>query len=353
VYQNQYVLQASLEVPLSDYLLRLPALIEAARGNVRAAALLEQATRLGVATDARVSFYQWARARLQADVSAQALAQAQAHLVDARAALVAGTASRADVLRVESQVAGAELQLARARTSVVVAEQQLRTVMHDDSRRPYQIGEDLRGRPARSALDAGPQAEPDLIRQAVEARLESRALTFSAEAARSDASSTRAAALPRLSAVGNSQIARPNSRLFPQKDEFTRTWDVGLQLAFSPTDLFGAKAGYRAGMARSRQLEAQRASLADSIGLDVVQSLQALREAESAMTASERGLTAAEESYRVRRLMFRNGRATSVELTDAETELSRAQMDAIGARIDRRIAEVRLVHALGRDAGPR
>jgi len=353
VYQNQYVLQASLEVPLSDYLFRFPRLLDAAKGNLHAAALLEQATRLSVATEARVSFYRWARAALQANVSAQALAQAQAHLVDARAAQVAGTASKADVLRVESQVASAELQLAHAHTSVVVAEQQLRTVMHDQSTNAYHLGEDLRERPAPSALDKGPQAEPEMIRQAVETRLEARALSLSADAARDDAASTRAAALPRLSAVGNTQYARPNSRIFPQKDEFTRTWDVGLQISFSPTDLFGANAGHRSGMAHGREIDAQRASLADSIGVDVVQSLEALREAETAMSASERGLTAAEESYRVRRLMFRNGRATSVELTDAETELSRAEMDAIGARIDRRIAEVRLVHALGRDADPR
>jgi outer membrane protein TolC len=51
----------------------------------------------------------------------------------------------------------------------------------------------------------------------------------------------------------------------------------------------------------------------------------------------------------VRRLLFLNGRATSVELTDAETERSRAQLEVIGARIDHRIAEVRLAHATGND----
>jgi outer membrane protein TolC len=53
----------------------------------------------------------------------------------------------------------------------------------------------------------------------------------------------------------------------------------------------------------------------------------------------------------VRRALFQNGRATSVELTDAETERSRAQLEAISARVDRRIAEARLTHALGRDMG--
>ena len=67
------------------------------------------------------------------------------------------------------------------------------------------------------------------------------------------------------------------------------------------------------------------------------------------MRTSERGLAAAEESYRVRRALFQNGRSTSVELTDAETERSRAQLESISARLDHRIAQVRLVHAVGDD----
>ena len=74
-----------------------------------------------------------------------------------------------------------------------------------------------------------------------------------------------------------------------------------------------------------------------------------MREAEVAIESTARGLAAAEESYRVRRSLFQNGRATSVELTDAETDLTRARLEAINARVDLRIAHVRIEHALGRD----
>ena len=53
----------------------------------------------------------------------------------------------------------------------------------------------------------------------------------------------------------------------------------------------------------------------------------------------------------MRRVLFQNGRATSVELTDAETELTRARLDLVSAQIDLRVANARLIHALGRDAG--
>ncbi|APR80835.1 Hypothetical protein A7982_06182 [Minicystis rosea] len=52
----------------------------------------------------------------------------------------------------------------------------------------------------------------------------------------------------------------------------------------------------------------------------------------------------------MRRELFQHGRASSVELTDAETELFRASLDVVSARVDVRIARARLLHATGRDA---
>jgi outer membrane protein TolC len=65
------------------------------------------------------------------------------------------------------------------------------------------------------------------------------------------------------------------------------------------------------------------------------------------LSASGRGLAAAEESYRVRQALFAEGRATSVELTDAETDLVRARLAAVDARIDAGLARVRLQRATG------
>jgi len=80
-----------------------------------------------------------------------------------------------------------------------------------------------------------------------------------------------------------------------------------------------------------------------------MQAVNAVGEARAALVSTAQGLVAAEESYRVRRSLFQNGRATSVELTDAETDLTRARLEAINARVDLRIALVRREHATGRD----
>jgi outer membrane protein len=347
VILDQVTTQATLQVPLSDYLVRLPLVRASAKDNARAAALMREAAELRVATEARIAYYTWARVLLQTDVARRAVAQARAHLKDAETAHASGVSSKADVLRVASQVASAELVLARAEAAGIVSEQRLRTLMHDRAPRRYEIGEDLRGpAPSRPLAPA-----EKLLDQALARRLEPRALAETAGAARAQAGALRAAALPRLDAVANATYANPNPRIFPQEKKYRGTWDVSVQLSWAPTDLFGAEAGHAAVLARARQLEAERALLVDGLTVEITQSLEARREAEAAIATSERGLRAAIESYRVRRALYQNGRATSVELTDAETERSRAELEAIGARIDHRIAEVRLAHAIGDDVG--
>lgn len=345
--RNQYSFESALEVPLSDYLLRLPQLAAVAAHNERAAAWLARASQLQVAVDAKVTYYDWVRATLQAEVADRALAQALAHQKDVMTAQTSGVASKADVLRVRAQVASAELQQTRARSAASLYQQRLRSVMHDPGRASYTIGEDLRDMPARRSRTVD---EAALIEQALARRFEARALRESSDAARNQASAALAAGLPRLSAVGATSYAQPNQRVFPPKAEFVGTWEVGLRLTFSPSEIPGARAARAAALFHAQQLDEERAQLQDDIALDVQHQLLALQQSEAAAASTERGFAAAEESYRVRRMLFQNGRATSVELTDAETEWARAQLDMIDARIDLRVAQVKLAHALGEDS---
>ena len=72
--------------------------------------------------------------------------------------------------------------------------------------------------------------------------------------------------------------------------------------------------------------------------------------AQHALATSQKGLAAAEEGYRVRKELLAADRATAVELVDSETDLTRARIAALNARVDLRIAMTQLVHALGDDA---
>ena len=347
VVLNHYTLQANLTVPLSDYLLRTGQNVAAASETRAAAEVEARAARLSAATQARVLYYSWARARLQEVVAAQSVAQARGHHQIAQAAFEGGRSSRADVLRAESQLARAELLLERAQNLRIVSEEQLRVLTHDPGQRPYEIGEDLL---APLPDEGRRQAVQKLYQEALTNRLELRAFERGERSLREQRRAALAGYYPRLDTFGNAYYANPNQRYFPPRDQWNASWDLGVQLTWTPNDA-GTSAAVSAGLeARRARVAAQKAAFRDALRNEVTQSYQTLRETEASLTTSERGLAAAEEAYRVRRELFALGRATTVEIIDAETDVLRARLEMINARIEQRIARARLEHALGRDA---
>jgi outer membrane protein TolC len=343
---DAYLFQAGLTIPISDYVLRLSQNYASASRSKRATALDERASRLNAALEGRNTYYTWVRARAQLFVSERALEQAAAHLEDARHAFEVGTSSKADVLQVEAQVASNELLVAQAKNAAGLAAAQLKTIMHDLSTQPYAFGEDIRvDLPATRGLDnmAALQSE------ALEHRLEIRALDETAWSLREQAKATRASYFPRLDGFGDAIYANPNPRYFFPDGKFHPTWDVGVRLTWTPNDALTGSGAVAEAESRAAQTELQKAALRDSIGIEVVEAVQGLQELEFATQTSKRELASAEESYRVRRELFRNGRATSVELTDAELALTRARFNLVTVEANLRFARARFEHVLGRD----
>jgi len=342
---NQYSVSASVVLPVSDYFLKVAPSHRAAKHARESTAQNLEIEKLDADAGARFAYYDWVRAKLGAIVAEQALAQTRAHLNDLQALVEAGTASRADLLRVESQTAHAELVAVKSRHLAELAEDQLRTLMHDSPNQGYVIGESFNAAPSAERLV--PKLD-ELLRTAMTERPELRALEKAEQARRSEASAERGAYAPRLDLFAGATYANPNSRIFPQEEEWRATWQAGAKLSITLSDIPGTSARARSIDARAAALAADRSALADGVRTQVLQAAQAADEAEIALSTTERGLRAAEESYRVRKLLFANGRATTVEVLDAETDLTQARYDAVGARIDRGVARARLARALGR-----
>ena len=345
---NSYVAQAQLNVPLSDYVLRTSRAISGASRVKNASEIEEKATRLSVARDAKVAYYQWIRVQGFAFIGAQSIEQAKGHLADSNNAFQAGLISKADVLRAQSGVKSAELFAEKANSNVSLATKRLRVLMKDPEDKQYEVGENIL---APVAPLPGTTSEDAAYREATQHRLEIKLLTENEAAIRDQAAVNNAVNYPRLDASASAQYSNPNPRYFPQEDKFHGTWDASIVLSWTPTAIFGAQAGTRALEAKAAELQANRQAMLDGLQLEVAQALSAERDAQFAVAVSQQALAAADEGYRVRRELFRSGRATLVEVTDSETELTRARLELVNAHVDLRIAQVELQHVLGRDAG--
>ncbi|HEX3473895.1 MAG TPA: TolC family protein [Kofleriaceae bacterium] len=343
---NAYLAEAQLAVPLSDYLLRFPALIDTAKLGVEAARIDKRSSEIGAGQDARLAYYEWVRARLQVLIAQRQLVQVQRTLDQVRALAEVQRLSRADLMRVEAQQADAEQTVDQLQNLAQLREEQLRILIGAAPGEPLAVGEDIRA----EVQVGGVAAIGDLVDTARRQRLEFKVIDVGIAAKQRQRDAELANSLPRLSAFGVADYADPNQRVFPQVDQFKFTWQVGAQLTWTINDALIAETTKRRIAAEANELRADRQNLDNGTRIEVQSAQQAVALAQHALATTQKGLAAAEESYRVRRELLNAERATAVELVDAETELTRARIAALNARVDLRVAQAQLSHAIGNDA---
>lgn len=345
--QNQYVFQGTVAVPLSDYVVRFPKLVNTAKIGEEAARVGERSAEVGAGEDARLAYYEWVRAKLQVLIANRQLLQVQATLTQEQALADVQRISRADLLRVQSQEAEAEQTVDQLQNLSQLREEQLRLLIGAGDGEPLSVGEDIRKEvttPQQAGLD-------DLLKQATSKRLEIKGLDLGIAAKDAQVDAEKANLYPRLSAFGSVDYDRPNQRVFPQVDEFRFTWAAGVQLTWQVNDYLISRATQNRIHAERGELVADRENLVRGTRIEILAAGQAVQIALHSLQTTQKGLTAAEEGYRVRRELLNAERATAVELVDAQTDLTRARIAALNARVDLRVALAQLAHALGDDIG--
>jgi outer membrane protein TolC len=96
-----------------------------------------------------------------------------------------------------------------------------------------------------------------------------------------------------------------------------------------------------------RAAMAQAESIADNIAFQVTEAYRHLITARRGIDRSKPAVTQAEENYRLVKARSNVGDATSAEITDAESTLTRAQQDYLNSIHDYLIALARLEYAMG------
>ncbi len=341
---DTYLVQATITVPVSDYLLRIDQAYTAATRSAEAARYDVGAARAGAFTNGRVLYYAWLQARGAVVVSVQTLEQQRVHLSDAGNLFAIGRVTRADVLRAETEVATAEVALVQAENAADLAETQMRIALHLPAGQRLVVGE---------GLDAVPGPFPgelqSLFREATRQRFELKSARANSASARKTSEANKAGRYPVVSAFADAVEGNPNPRYFPAAPVWSPTWDVGVQATWSPNDVLTANGAANDYEARADALDAQAQLVLEGIEVEVTQDFQALRAAEVSLELTRRELASANEAYRVAHGLFNDGRGTSTTLTDAERDLTAARIDALTALVNVRIARVRLEHAVGRD----
>ena len=342
---NQFSTQASLSIPISDYVFRIFSGLLAARKSEDSAKLSLEAQKRKVAIDARVAYYNWLRAVTQVAVARDAIRTAEARLRDAELGFQVGTVTKADLLRLEALVAQARRVLTNGQAFELVAREQLSVLMNEPTRE-YTVGEDV--------LTAEPRI-PDvpeldvLVQQAFVQRKELESLGMNTDALRAGIKSEYAGYAPRLEAFGDVIYANPNPRFFPPTNAWNATWQVGARLSWSINQPLTSRMRVKELKAEERNLVAQRVSLERGIRMEVASAYADHQKAIADLSLARINREANEAAYLVVSAQFKAGRATATDVIIIQQDRVSAQLQDINARIDLRVARDKLNYAIGNE----
>jgi outer membrane protein TolC len=341
---DNFSLQASVTVPILDYVLRLLPAKRGAQAETRSAVLQRDAEKQQVELRARTAFYDWVRALAQIAVVEQTLASLRARLADAEVALRAGVATPTDVARIDESVQLAALAVLQAKSFRDLAARNLQ-VITGSKVAPVHLGEDILAEVA--VLESVDDLDA-LVREAKEQRLEVAALEASDEALKQANRAVRAGYFPRLDAFFEAGYANPNQRFFPLENVWQGNWTLGVSASWQLQTFLQSRSQQKSLVAARRRLAASLEALYRGIEMEVASAYQELRRAKSAIDINTKTLQIAEAVYMQQSVLYSAGELTTTDLIAAETDRLNASLRSLNAQIDLRVARLKLLRASGR-----
>ncbi|MBI4536662.1 MAG: TolC family protein [candidate division NC10 bacterium] len=312
---------------------------KAARSRAEAAALMREATELDVATQARFDYIAAVREQENARVASDLVRQTEERLRVSREEFDAGRAARFVVLRDEAELANAVQFETTARNQAALALVALKTTLGVDLASPIAPSEPLEYAPSPVSVEEG-------IRAALAAHPEAQVAEKRVDAAQSDLRSAYGRYLPELSASWMYDWQRMRNRDMPF--DSPEGYSVGLVLTVPLFDGFMRENAVQTARARQEQAEEQVVLARQQIAKAVHQAALSLQAAEQNIEASRKGLTQAEEQFRIVQERYASGRGIQLEVLDSQTALARARFNVVAALADFQTARALWLQATGR-----
>ena len=321
---------------------RLDHLARAARAEREATGEDLAAARADLRLDIARAFWTLVTAREADQVLTRSLDRIAAYVRDLKVRLDQG-------LIPPNELLSAEAQQARERVASIEAGN-ARRIAEADLRRLTGIERAGEIEPAATLEPpAGQETEAArLIAEALQQRPERRALTDRAEAAKARVAAAAAERLPQIGVGGGFDYGRPNTRIFPRAARWEDSWDVSVNATWTLWDGGRMRADRAEAAAGARAADARVADFDRQVTFEVRQRQLELDSSRAAIVAANEGVRAAAEARRVLGERFSAGVANNTEVLDAQTAMLQAELDRTRALSNARIAEARLVRALGR-----
>jgi outer membrane protein TolC len=341
VLQDQGSLNLVANMPV-DIMGLIGTAVDAAQFQEIAARLDYNRARNQLVLDVETAYLNVLRAKAYVTVSEQALKNAQDSENTSEIYLKEGTGTRFEVLRAQTTVANAKQNLISARNQVNLTTAVLANVMNVDQNTPITVTETQDMNKEEPGFDQA-------LAESYKTRPEVLQADANIHAAEKGVKLAASSSLPSLG-ISWTGTDNPATSAFSPK---STSWVLGAQITVPIFDQGISNAKKEQAHADVNSAKLAKGETLDGIALEVRQAYLALTEAKDRLNVTNAGLVEAEEQYRLAQVRFKEGVTQTpggsplLEISDALTALTQAQINQVNAKYDVENAQANLEKAIG------
>ena len=286
------------------------------------------------------AYYNLLKTRKFEEVAVQSVEERKAHLKDAEAFYKAGLIPKNDMLQSEVQLAGAQIELLRAKNLSTMALARLNTLLRRPVETQIAVEDILKYEPSDISWEQS-------VEQAKKYRPELRQGEIVVEQADKNIILSRAPYLPAVSVSANylKQGDNPLAQDYPFGPSEVKTAMATLEWRFWAWGQ--SKDEMAAARYNMKKAQESQAELLDNIILQVRGAYVDTLEAEYNIGVTEKAIEQAEEDFRINQSRFKAQLSTTTNVLDAQTRLTRAKIEYFNALYNYRISLMRLAWSTG------
>ncbi|MCB9249909.1 MAG: TolC family protein [Ignavibacteriales bacterium] len=265
----------------------------------------------------------------------------ESHINDAKSFLENDLITRNDLLKIEVQYSTVQLKKVEVENALEIAKALFNKTLGNG------ISDEVKIETEELTLNIHKGNFNDLLIEAKSNRLELESVSKRILAGKEQLSASKSGWYPSIFLISDFYYSRPNQRIFPQKDQFDDTWDVGVSLSW---DIWNW--GYNSSQSQQAQsnlvqLETSAQQLEEAIEVEVYNTFLNLETAKKKVELSKQTLEQAEENYRITNDKFLVQLVSTTDLLDAETSVYNSKTELLNALVDYELSRKRLEKAIG------
>ncbi len=282
-----------------------------------------------------IAYFSYLQAKRFIKVGNETLKQTEGHLTQAKALYSVGRSPQFDVLKAQTDVDNAKVNLLSAESNLRISKLQLENVMNKKLGNNFSLQDNLEV--SKDSID-----EASAINYAIQNRPELIAGKYKVEASKSQLTSAWTANLPSINFAGGY-----NWKNYLLDTKFPDSWNFALTLSLPLFQGFALDAGIDQAQANLKNSEAQNDLTMQAVILDVQQQYANFQVARSQISATKSLVNQAALTLKTAEGRYAQGVGSPLEITDAQVGYFNAQTLYIQALYNYQVAYVRMQRAMG------